>query len=111
MDTFLPIHKKLVNKERRNLLYSINLFLNINCNLIRPQFVREEATEMRMRASIATGTEAARAHDAEHARATERAYFTQRFEERKRELEKLEKRIFPPPGKKNRIYTTSAYCN
>ncbi|XP_049885539.1 centrosomal protein of 290 kDa [Pectinophora gossypiella] len=63
------------------------------------EFVREEAAEMRIRATAATAAEAARAHDAEHARAAERAYFAQRFEERKRELEKLEKRIFPPPAR------------
>ncbi|XP_052737295.1 myosin-11 [Bicyclus anynana] len=61
------------------------------------EVVREEAAEMRIRATAATAAEAARAHDAEHGRAAERAYFAQRFEERKRELEKLEKRIFPPP--------------
>ncbi|XP_037871974.1 hyaluronan-mediated motility receptor [Bombyx mori] len=60
------------------------------------EYVREEAAEMRIRATAATAAEAARAHDAEHARATERAYFSQRFGERKRELEKLEKRVFPP---------------
>ncbi|CAK1548089.1 unnamed protein product [Leptosia nina] len=60
------------------------------------EYVREEAAEMRIRATAATAAEAARAHDAEHARAAERAYFAQRFEERRRELEKLEKRIFPP---------------
>ncbi|CAG9575474.1 unnamed protein product [Danaus chrysippus] len=60
------------------------------------ELVREEAAEMRFRATAATAAEAARAHDAEHGRANERAYFAQRFEERKRELEKLEKRIFPP---------------
>ncbi|XP_050663846.1 coiled-coil domain-containing protein 186 [Leptidea sinapis] len=59
--------------------------------------VRDEAAEMRARATAATAAEAARAHDAEHARAAERAYFAQRFDERRRELEKLEKRIFPPP--------------
>ncbi|KAI5634978.1 hypothetical protein NE865_12302 [Phthorimaea operculella] len=62
------------------------------------EYVREEAAEMRIRATAATTAEAARAHDAEHARASERAYFSQRFEERKLELEKLEKRIFPPAG-------------
>ncbi|CAH2242428.1 jg20430 [Pararge aegeria aegeria] len=61
------------------------------------EVVREEAAEMRIRATAATSAEAARAHDAEHGRAAERAYFAQRFDERKRELEKLEKRIFPPP--------------
>ncbi|XP_072935280.1 outer dynein arm-docking complex subunit 3 [Epargyreus clarus] len=60
------------------------------------EYVREEAADMRIRATAATVAEAARAHDAEHARAAERAYFAQRFDERKRELEKLEKRIFPP---------------
>ncbi|KAM3956276.1 coiled-coil domain containing protein 151 [Aphomia sociella] len=58
--------------------------------------IREEAAVMRIRATAATTVEAARALDAEHARASERAYFAQRFSERKRELEKLEKRIFPP---------------
>ncbi|KAL0850545.1 hypothetical protein ABMA28_012323 [Loxostege sticticalis] len=61
--------------------------------------VREEAAEMRVRATAATAAEAARAHDAEHARASERVYFAQRFAERKRELEKLEKRIFPPQAR------------
>ncbi|XP_034840843.1 outer dynein arm-docking complex subunit 3-like [Maniola hyperantus] len=61
------------------------------------EIVREEAAEMRVRATAATAAEAARAHDADHGRAAERAYFAQRFEERRRELEKLEKRIFPPP--------------
>ncbi|KAL4721131.1 hypothetical protein ACJJTC_009411 [Scirpophaga incertulas] len=60
--------------------------------------VREEAAEMRLRATAATASEAARAQEAEHSRASERAYFAQRFAERKRELEKLEKRIFPPQG-------------
>lgn len=54
---------------------------------------------MRIRATVATAAEAARAHDAEHSRSQERQYFTQRFAERKRELEKLEKRVFPPQGK------------
>lgn len=63
------------------------------------QVVREEAAEMRIRATSATAAEAARSHDAEHARASERAFFAQRFNERRRELEKLEKRIFPPAGK------------
>ncbi|CAB3259241.1 unnamed protein product [Arctia plantaginis] len=58
--------------------------------------VREEAAEMRLRATAATAAEAARAHDAEHSRVADRAYFTQHFAERKRELEKLEKRVFPP---------------
>lgn len=53
---------------------------------------------MRIRATAATAAEAARAHDAEHSRAAERQYFAQRFAERKRELEKLEKRVFPPQG-------------
>ncbi|XP_075979320.1 coiled-coil domain containing protein 151 [Anticarsia gemmatalis] len=61
--------------------------------------VREEAAEMRLRATAATAAEAARAHDAEHARVSERAYFAQRFAERKRELEKLEKRVFPPQAR------------
>ncbi|CAF4837367.1 unnamed protein product [Pieris macdunnoughi] len=60
------------------------------------KLVRDEAAAMRLRATAATAAEAARAHDAEHARAAERAYYAQRFEERRRELEKLEKRIFPP---------------
>ncbi|XP_061717333.1 myosin-9 [Cydia pomonella] len=60
------------------------------------EFVREEAALMRVRATGATAAEAARAQDAEHARASERAYFAQRFAERRLELEKLEKRIFPP---------------
>ncbi|XP_045452076.1 rootletin [Melitaea cinxia] len=63
------------------------------------EVVREEAAEMRVRATSATAAEAARAHDAEHARASERAFFAQRFNERKRELEKLEKRIFPPAAR------------
>ncbi|CAG4927092.1 unnamed protein product [Colias eurytheme] len=58
--------------------------------------VRDEALSMRIRATAAATAEAARAHDAEHSRAAERAYFAQRFEERRREMEKLEKRIFPP---------------
>lgn len=53
---------------------------------------------MRIRATAATAAEAARAHDAEHSRGQERQYFAQRFTERKRELEKLEKRVFPPQG-------------
>ncbi|KAJ8734521.1 hypothetical protein PYW08_013771 [Mythimna loreyi] len=61
--------------------------------------IREEAGEMRIRATAATAAEAALAHDAEHARAAERAYFAQRFAERKRELEKLEKRVFPPQAR------------
>ncbi|PZC74425.1 hypothetical protein B5X24_HaOG207867 [Helicoverpa armigera] len=61
--------------------------------------IREEAAEMRVRATAATAAEAARAHDAEHSRASERAYFAQRFAERKRELEKLEKRVFPPQAR------------
>ncbi|CAG9783279.1 unnamed protein product [Diatraea saccharalis] len=39
--------------------------------------VREEAAEMRVRATSATAAEVARAHDAEHARVSERAYFAQ----------------------------------
>lgn len=62
------------------------------------QKIREEAAEMRIRATAATTAEVARAHDAEHTRSAEKAYFAQRFSERKRELEKLEKRIFPPQG-------------
>ncbi|RVE55179.1 hypothetical protein evm_000077 [Chilo suppressalis] len=61
--------------------------------------VREEAAAMRVRATSAAAAEAARAHDADHARHSERAYFVQRFAERKRELEKLEKRIFPPQSR------------
>lgn len=64
------------------------------------QLVREEAAEMRIRATAATAAEAARAHNAEHTRAAEKMYFAQRFNERKRELEKLEKRVFPPQCKK-----------
>ncbi|XP_063828818.1 golgin subfamily A member 5 [Ostrinia nubilalis] len=64
--------------------------------IMKLENVREEAAEMRIRATAATAAEAARAHDAEHNRASERVYFAQRFAERKRELEKLEKRIFPP---------------
>ncbi|KAG6449801.1 hypothetical protein O3G_MSEX006269 [Manduca sexta] len=64
--------------------------------IMKLEHVREEAADMRVRATAATAAEAARAHDAEHARASERAYFSQRFTERKRELEKLEKRVFPP---------------
>ncbi|XP_047541146.1 myosin-3 [Vanessa atalanta] len=60
------------------------------------EVVREEAAEMRVRASCASAAEAARAHGAEHGRVAERAFYAQRFEERQRELEKLEKRIFPP---------------
>jgi hypothetical protein len=59
---------------------------------------------MRLRATAATAAEAARAHDAEHTRLSEREYFSQRFAERKRELEKLEKRIFPPAGKKSCLF-------
>ena len=51
---------------------------------------------MSLRASAATGAEAARAAGAEHGRAAERAYFAHRFDDRRRELDKLEKRIFPP---------------
>lgn len=58
--------------------------------------VREEAADMRIRATAATAAEAAQAHDAEHSRSAERVFFAQRFAERKRELEKLEKRVFPP---------------
>ncbi|XP_053601398.1 interaptin [Plodia interpunctella] len=61
--------------------------------------IREEAAEMRVRATAATSAEAERAHDAEHTRTQEKAYFAQRFAERKRELEKLEKRIFPPQAR------------
>ncbi|VVC98287.1 unnamed protein product [Leptidea sinapis] len=66
---------------------------------LREDSVKFESSlaNMRARATAATAAEAARAHDAEHARAAERAYFAQRFDERRRELEKLEKRIFPPP--------------
>lgn len=60
------------------------------------QYVREEAAEMRIKATAATAAEVARAQDAECSRASERAFFAQRFAERKRELEKLEKRVFPP---------------
>ncbi|KAJ0180932.1 hypothetical protein K1T71_003017 [Dendrolimus kikuchii] len=63
------------------------------------EIVREEAADMRIRATAATAAEAARAHDAEHTRASERVYFAQRFNERKRELEKLEKRVFPPQSR------------
>ncbi|GBP78521.1 Coiled-coil domain-containing protein 151 [Eumeta japonica] len=63
------------------------------------EMVREEALDMRAKATVALAAESARAHDAEHARATERAYFAHRFEERRRELEKLEKRIFPPAAR------------
>ncbi|KPJ14561.1 Coiled-coil domain-containing protein 151 [Papilio machaon] len=59
--------------------------------------VRAEAAETRVRAAAAAAEEAARAHAAEHGRAAERAYFAHRFQERRQELEKLEKRIFPPP--------------
>ncbi|XP_038209270.1 unconventional myosin-Vc [Zerene cesonia] len=62
------------------------------------EHVRDEAQSMRARASAAASAAAARAHDAEHARAAERALFAQRFDERRREMEKLEKRIFPPAG-------------
>ncbi|XP_026764657.2 synaptonemal complex protein 1 [Galleria mellonella] len=61
--------------------------------------IREDAAEMRIRATAATSVEAARAQDAEHEREAERAYFAQRFAERKRELERLEKRIFPPQAR------------
>ncbi|XP_028158274.1 ankycorbin [Ostrinia furnacalis] len=67
--------------------------------IMKLENVREEAAEMRVRATAATAAEAARAHDAEHNRASERVYFAQRFAERKRELEKLEKRIFPPQAR------------
>ncbi|CAG5035333.1 unnamed protein product [Parnassius apollo] len=60
------------------------------------EWVRAEAAETRIRAAAAVANEAARAHAAEHSRAAERAYFAQRFNERRLELEKLEKRIFPP---------------
>lgn len=53
---------------------------------------------MRYRATAALTAAGAQAQDAEDARAAERAYYAQRFEDRKKELEKLEKRIFPPPG-------------
>ncbi|XP_041974655.1 golgin subfamily A member 5 [Aricia agestis] len=68
--------------------------------------VREEAADMRVRASAAAALESARAHDAEHSRATERAYFTQRFDQRRQELERLEKRIFPPPARAVRQEST-----
>ncbi|XP_026323817.1 uncharacterized protein LOC113233066 [Hyposmocoma kahamanoa] len=99
---YFSIRQALVDdsvKFESSLSHMEQLLKNQRDEIKKLEFVREEATEMRMRASIATGTEAARAHDAEHARVTERAYFTQRFEERKRELEKLEKRIFPPPAR------------
>ncbi|XP_045489865.1 putative golgin subfamily A member 6-like protein 3 [Pieris rapae] len=67
-----------------------------NEEITKLKLVRDEAAAMRLRATAATAAEAARAHDAEHARAAERAFYAQRFEERRRELEKLEKRIFPP---------------
>ncbi|CAH4035127.1 unnamed protein product [Pieris brassicae] len=67
-----------------------------NEEITKLKLVRDEAAAMRLRATAATAAEAARAHDAEHVRAAERAYYAQRFEERRRELEKLEKRIFPP---------------
>lgn len=53
---------------------------------------------MRIKATVATAAEVARAQDAECSRVSERAFFAQRFAERKRELEKLEKRVFPPQG-------------
>ncbi|KAJ8734301.1 hypothetical protein PYW07_014852 [Mythimna separata] len=67
--------------------------------IMKLERIREEAAEMRIRATAATAAEAALAHDAEHSRASERAYFAQRFAERKRELEKLEKRVFPPQAR------------
>lgn len=60
--------------------------------------MREEAAAMRIKATVATSAEVARAQNAEFSRASERAYFAQKFTERKRELEKLEKRVFPPQG-------------
>ncbi|XP_068629190.1 outer dynein arm-docking complex subunit 3 [Battus philenor] len=60
------------------------------------EWVRAEAAETRVRAAAAAAEEAAQAHAAEHGRSAERAYFAHRFQERRQELEKLEKRIFPP---------------
>ncbi|XP_026746499.1 centrosomal protein of 290 kDa-like [Trichoplusia ni] len=67
--------------------------------IMKLERIREEAGDMRIKATAATAAEAARAHDAEHSRASERAFFAQRFAERKRELEKLEKRVFPPQAR------------
>lgn len=47
------------------------------------QRVREEASEMRLRATAALMSASAQVQDAEQNRLAERAYFTQRFEERK----------------------------
>ncbi|XP_059060356.1 uncharacterized protein LOC131853477 [Achroia grisella] len=70
-----------------------------NEEIAKLEKIREDAAEMRVRATAAASVEVARAHDAEHERAAEKAYFAQRFSERKRELERLEKRIFPPQAR------------
>ncbi|KAG7303884.1 hypothetical protein JYU34_010789 [Plutella xylostella] len=62
---------------------------------------------MRLRATAALMTASSRAQDAEQGRAAERAYFAQRFDDRKRELEKLEKRIFPPAASPQRGATAA----
>ncbi|KAF9795576.1 hypothetical protein SFRURICE_004948 [Spodoptera frugiperda] len=101
------IHKVLIQqallddsvKFESSLTHIEDLLKKQKEEIMKLERIREEAGEMRVRATAATAAEAARAHDAEHARAAERAYFAQRFAERKRELEKLEKRVFPPQAR------------